>query len=88
MTTKKPTKETIQTPKGTHDILPADQVYWEHVRRVAAEIASFYGFGRIETPHFEKTDLFLRSLGETTDVIEKQMYSFRTRGGDMLTLRP
>lgn len=88
MSIKKNTKEIIQIPKGTHDILPVDEMYWEYVRRTAAEIARFYGFSRIETPHFEKTDLFLRTLGETTDVIEKQMYSFRTRGGDMLTLRP
>lgn len=88
MSIKKNTKEIIQTPKGTHDILPIDEMYWEYVRRVAGDVARFYGFGRIETPHFEKTDLFLHTLGETTDVIEKQMYSFRTRGGDMLTLRP
>lgn len=88
MSSKKPTRENIQTPKGTHDILPADEAYWEYVRRVAGEIARFYGFGRIETPHLEKTELFSRSLGDTTDVIEKQMYSFRTRGGDLLTLRP
>lgn len=88
MSIKKPAKEIMQTPKGTHDILPMDEMYWEHVRRVASDVARFYGFGRIETPHFEKTDLFLHTLGETTDVIEKQMYSFRTRGGDMLTLRP
>ena len=88
MSIKKNTKETIQTPKGTHDILPVDEMYWEYVRHVASDVVRFYGFGRIETPHFEKTDLFLHALGDTTDVIEKQMYSFRTRGGDMLTLRP
>ncbi|OGZ56211.1 MAG: hypothetical protein A3H64_01235 [Candidatus Ryanbacteria bacterium RIFCSPLOWO2_02_FULL_45_11c] len=88
MSIKKNTKETIQTPKGTHDVLPADEMYWEYVRHVASEIARFYGFNRIETPHLEKTELFLHTLGDSTDVIEKQMYSFRTRGGDMLTLRP
>ena len=88
MSIKKNTKEIIQTPKGTHDILPSDEMYWEHVRHIATDIARFYGFNRIETPHFEKTDLFLHTLGDSTDVIEKQMYSFRTRGGDMLTLRP
>ncbi|TSC71539.1 MAG: histidyl-tRNA synthetase, partial [Parcubacteria group bacterium Gr01-1014_70] len=71
-----------------HDILPADEIYWTHVRRVAEDIARFYGFGRIETPHVEKTELFMHTLGDTTDVIEKQMYSFRTRGGDLLSLRP
>src|SRR3989344_4401477 len=85
---KKVIKETIQTPKGTHDILPEDFPYYDKIVQVAENIAKFYGFKRIETPHFEKTDLFLRTLGETTDIIEKQMYSFRTRGGDQLTLRP
>ncbi len=88
MTTKKPVRELLQTPKGTHDILPADMPYWERIRRLGAALATFYGFKRMETPHFEKTDLFTRTLGETSDVVEKQMYSFRTRGGDHLTLRP
>ena len=85
---KKFQKDMLQTPRGTHDILPGDMPYWEHVVQVAEDIARFYGFGRIETPHFERTELFEHTLGETTDVIEKQMYSFRTRGGDHLTLRP
>ncbi len=85
---KKTPGEILQTPKGTHDILPPDAVYWDYIRRAAEDIARFYGFRRIETPHIEKTDLFLRTLGETTDVIEKQMYSFKSRGGDALTLRP
>lgn len=85
---KKVAKESVQTPRGTHDILPTDAPYWAHVRRVAEDMARFYGFSPIETPHIEKTDLFFHTLGETSDVIEKQMYSFRTRGGDHLTLRP
>lgn len=85
---KKIPKELLQTPKGTHDILPVDAPYWDHVMNVAENTANFYGFNKIETPHFEKTELFLRTLGETTDITEKQMYSFRTRGGDSLTLRP
>ena len=88
MSAKKQAREIIQTPKGTHDILPSDEPIWNYTMRVAQDVARFYGFGRIETPHFEKTDLFLRTLGETTDIIEKQMYSFRSRGGDPLTLRP
>lgn len=88
MPVKKISKEAIQIPKGTHDIVPVDAPYWEHVACSAEAMAQFYGFEKIETPHFEKTDLFLHTLGETTDIIEKQMYSFRTRGGDSLTLRP
>jgi len=85
---KKTQREVLQTPKGTHDILPQDFPYWQKILAVGEDLATFYGFRRIETPHFEKTDLFLRTLGETSDVVEKQMYSFRTRGGDALTLRP
>ncbi|OGZ45561.1 MAG: histidine--tRNA ligase [Candidatus Ryanbacteria bacterium RIFCSPHIGHO2_01_FULL_48_27] len=85
---KKQAREAIQTPKGTHDILPGDFPYWDKIVKIGESLAEFYGFQRIETPHFEKTDLFTRTLGDTSDVVEKQMYSFRTRGGDTLTLRP
>mgnify|MGYP003395801841 CR=1 FL=1 len=85
---KKSNRELLQTPKGTHDILPQDFPYREKIFAIGENLATFYGFKRIETPHFEKTDLFARTLGETSDVVEKQMYNFRTRGGDALTLRP
>ena len=63
-------------------------VFWDKIRETAAELASYYGFQKIETPHFEHTELFGASLGEATDIVEKQMYTFRTRGGDSLVLRP
>lgn len=85
---KKVAKEALQTPKGTHDILPQEFPYWERIISIGESLAKFYGFQRIETPHFEKAELFARTLGETSDIVEKQMYSFRTRGGDALTLRP
>ena len=80
--------EIFQSPKGMRDILPDEERYYAEVIRVAREIAEWYGFQMIVTPHLEKTDLFEASLGEGSDIIEKQMYSFRTKGGDALTLRP
>ncbi|RJQ35981.1 histidine--tRNA ligase [Candidatus Parcubacteria bacterium] len=78
----------IQRPRGTHDVLPPEQPIWEAVRKTIRELSRFYGFERIETPHFEMTDLFTTGVGEATDIVTKQMYSFKTRGGDQLTLRP
>lgn len=85
---KKTKKEMIRTPKGMHDVLHEDLRYIEKIVERAQSIAEFYGFLPIQTPHLEFTDLFLRPLGETSEVVEKQMYTFRTKGGDMLSLRP
>ncbi|OGZ33414.1 MAG: histidine--tRNA ligase [Candidatus Portnoybacteria bacterium RBG_19FT_COMBO_36_7] len=78
----------LQAPRGTYDILPEDQIYWEKVRRVVRELADDYGFARIDTPIIEDTELFIKGTGQTTDIVQKQMYSFRTLGNDSLTLRP
>jgi histidyl-tRNA synthetase len=78
----------FQSPRGTHDILPEDQRLWEKIRDTMRSISMFYGFERIDTPHFEDTELFYAGVGKTTDIVSKQMYSFKTRGGDQLTLRP
>lgn len=78
----------FQSPKGTHDILPEDQYLWGEMRESIKSISAFYGFERIDTPHFEDTNLFYVGVGKTTDIVSKQMYSFKTRGGDQLTLRP
>lgn len=87
MSTKgKPTE--LKTPKGMHDILPADQKHWERLRRAASETSAFYGFERIDTPIVEAADLFVRSVGEETDIVTKELYSFKTKGGDELALRP
>ena len=80
--------KTFQSPRGTHDILPQDQRIWEKVRQSLRSISSFYGFEWIDTPHFEDTDLFYVGVGKATDIVSKQMYNFKTRGGDQLTLRP
>lgn len=83
-----PKKKTFQAPKGTADILPADQVWWEKICKTAREVAKGYGFGKIDTPIIEDSELFIRGTGEGTDIVEKQMYIFRTKGGDSLCLRP
>ncbi|OIO48261.1 MAG: histidine--tRNA ligase [Parcubacteria group bacterium CG1_02_40_82] len=78
----------LQAPRGTYDILPENQIYWDKIRRVVKELGEDYGFLRIDTPIIEDTDLFIRGTGQTTDIVQKQMYSFKTLGGDSLTLRP
>lgn len=78
----------FQTPTGMHDILPEDQPYFEKVEKVVEELAHFYGFRKISTPILEDTELFSRGIGLSTDIVEKQMYTLRTRGGDSVTLRP
>ncbi len=78
----------FKAPRGTKDILPSEQPYWKLVTEKAGEICQLYGYQRIDTPAFESTDLFLHSVGEETDIVEKQMYTFDDRGGDKITLRP
>lgn len=78
----------IQSVKGMHDILPEDQKYWRYVQKKAEALVEYYGFERIETPVLEETDLFVRTSGETSDVVSKEMYSLKTKGGDNLSLRP
>ncbi len=81
-------KPKFQAPTGMHDILPENQRYFQKIYEVCENIANFYGFQRIETPILEDTELFSKGVGITTDIVGKQMYSFRTKGGDYLTLRP
>lgn len=78
----------LQTLRGMKDILPQDQAYWEQARRVAERLARDYGFSRIDTPLLEFSNLFTRNIGEGTDIVEKEMYTFTTRGGDKVALRP
>ena len=77
-----------QAPRGTADILPEDQRYWSYVAAAAAEAAHISGYSRIDTPTFEDTGLFTRTVGEETDIVQKEMYSFKDRGGQEITLRP
>jgi len=78
----------LQPPRGMRDILPEDQQYWEHVRRVLNRLYYEYGFQRIDVPLVEYANLFNRTIGEGTDIIEKEMYTFTTKGGDKVALRP
>jgi histidyl-tRNA synthetase len=77
-----------KAPRGTQDILPEDQPYWDFVRDTAAHLAEVFGNGRIETPVFEEASLFTRGVGEITDIVQKEMYIFKDRGGLDLALRP
>ncbi len=77
-----------QTPKGVHDILPPDHEYYTYIKKVVRHRLRQAGFRRISTPIFEFTDVFQRTLGETTDVVSKEMYTFQDRKGRSLTLRP
>ncbi len=88
MASKKAKKSIIIVPKGMHDILPDEQPLWDKIRKVTKETADFYNFSKIETPILERVELFERSLGETSDVIEKQILVVRGKGGDSLALRP
>ncbi len=78
----------IQTPKGMHDILPDEQPLWEKARQVAKSTAEFYGFSRIDTPIVETAEIFEKAIGQETDIVEKQMYFIKTKGGNRLALRP
>lgn len=78
----------FQTPTGMHDILPEDQKYFQKIYDIVEEIATFYNFQKIETPILEETELFLRGVGLSTDIVQKQMFSLKTKGGDHLTMRP
>lgn len=77
-----------QAVRGTQDILPEDAPYWRYVESTIHELCGRYGYERLEPPLFEETSLFVRGVGEATDIVEKEMYSFTDRGGRDLSLRP
>ena len=78
----------IQAIRGMNDTLPEDAPYWQALESTIRELLLAYGYQEIRFPIVEKTDLFKRSIGEVTDIVEKEMYTFEDRNGDMLTLRP
>ncbi|MYJ71627.1 MAG: histidine--tRNA ligase, partial [Rhodospirillaceae bacterium] len=78
----------LQPIRGTHDLLPDAMRRHSHVVDTAAAVAGRYGYDAMATPVFEATEVFARTLGETSDVVTKEMYSFETKGGDSVTLRP
>jgi histidyl-tRNA synthetase len=80
--------ENLQAVRGMNDVLPDDTAAWQRLERVARETFAEYGYREIRLPLLERTELFKRSIGELTDIVEKEMYTFEDRGGDSLTLRP
>lgn len=80
--------KTPQTLRGMRDILPQEQPYWDRLRDVCARLSRDYGFERIDLPVLEANSLFERGVGRTTDVVDKEMFSFADRGGDSVALRP
>lgn len=76
------------SPKGTEDLLPQDSYKWQYLERKFKETADLYNYKEIRVPTFEHTELFERGVGDTTDVVEKQMYTFNDKGGRSITLRP
>ncbi len=75
-------------PRGTQDVLPAQSGKWQYVEQKALDVAGLFGFREIRFPTFEHTELFHRSVGDTTDVVQKEMYTFQDKGGRSITLRP
>ena len=77
--------KSIQSIKGTQDILPGEVHFWQAMERKIFEEMALFGFNEIRTPAFENTDLFSRSVGEQTDIVSKEMYTFEDRSGGSLT---
>ena len=78
----------FEAPRGTHDVLPSDQPAWRRVIAAAEDVCRLYGYRPIDTPLFEDTEVFARTSGAGSDVVQKEMYTFEDRGGRSLTLRP
>lgn len=79
---------TFKAPKGTYDLIPPDSAQYLAVREAIAAPLRNSGYGYIETPGFENVELFARGVGESTDIVTKEMYTLTTKGGDELALRP
>src|SRR5579859_6399236 len=78
----------FQAPKGIHDVLPVDERYWDKIESVVKGLARSYGFSRLDPPILEFAELYQKTSGEESDIVEKEMYTLRTKGGDVLALRP
>src|SRR5690606_38971470 len=77
-----------QAPRGTKDILPSDVHKWQYVEGLFRDVCEKFGYKEIRTPGFEHTELFKRGVGETTDIVQKEMYSFKDNGDREITLKP
>ena len=80
--------QSIQAIRGMNDLLPADTSVWQQVEQVIRATVQAYGYSEMRMPIVEQTSLFCRAIGEVTDVVEKEMYTFEDRSGDSLSLRP
>ena len=78
----------ITKPRGTEDVLPQESKLWQYIEGVARDVCERFGYNEIRTPVFENTELFQRGVGDTTDVVQKEMYTFEDKGGRSLTLKP
>lgn len=81
-------QKTFQTVKGMHDVMPEEQYLWDKILKSAKETLEFYNFQPITVPVVEQLDLYAKTTGETSEIVEKQMFSVKTKGGDLLALRP
>ncbi|OGZ78228.1 MAG: histidine--tRNA ligase [Candidatus Staskawiczbacteria bacterium RIFOXYB1_FULL_37_44] len=77
-----------QTLTGMHDVLPEDQVYFKRIQKAVESVSNYYSFEKIETPILEIAEVFQKAVGDDTDIVGKEMYTFRTKGGDIVSLRP
>ena len=78
----------IKIPRGTQDILPQESAKWRYIENKLDELMKLYNYKEIRTPIFESTDLFARGVGDSTDVVQKEMYTFKDKGDRSITLRP
>ena len=78
----------LQSLRGMHDLLPQQSIIWQYFEKTVADVLANYSYKEIRFPVLEQTELFRRSVGEATDIVEKEMYSFDDRNGDSLSLRP
>lgn len=78
----------INIPKGTKDVLPQESYKWHYVEKIARKVTENFGYREIRTPVFEHTELFLRGVGDTTDIVNKEMYTFNDKGGRSISLKP
>ena len=80
--------QNIQAPKGTKDVTPAESYKWHYIEDNMRRLCALYGAQELRTPVFEHTELFLRGVGDTTDIVQKEMYTFEDKGGRSITLKP
>ncbi len=78
----------LQTLSGMHDILPKDQIYFKKIQKSVEGISNYYSFDKIDTPIMENAEVFIKGTGASTDIVEKEMYTFKTKGGELIALRP